>query len=378
METVEGRTLLPVPPSDNAGPGAINKEAPFYNPAMRRNRDLTLLLVRHMAKDRGRELDVADAMCGAGARSLRFANEVDAPVVVHANDGDPGAIDALVAARTRNGIPPERLQARLGNAFTFLSEQRFDVVDIDPFGSPAPFLDAAVRATRHAGYVCLTATDTAALCGTYPRVCRRRYASWHGLHATPWGTEAGLRILAGTAVQAAGRYDRAATPVWSVFGGHWMRVVLRLSDGRGAADKALKNVGYVDASDPLTLPQFDRAPPQDSPTWAGPLWTGPLHDPAVLAGMSEAIDDAIDPRTTALLDSLIAEQEAPAWWIEPRLIRRLTGGDAPRRERLMTALRDAGHVVARSALDPEGIRTDATMDAVAEAALATQRGSANL
>ncbi len=376
MDAVEGRTLLPVSASENTGPGAISKEAPFYNPAMRRNRDLTLLLVRHMARERGRELDIADALCGAGARSLRFANEVDAPLVVHANDGDPAAIEAMLASRARNGIAPERLKAKLGNAFTFLSDQRFDLVDIDPFGSPAPFLDAAVRATRHNGYVCLTATDTAALCGTYPRVCRRRYAAWHGMHQTPWGAEAGLRILAGAAVMAAGRLDRAATPVWSVFGGHWMRVVLRVTDGRGDADRALRTLGYADATDPLDLPSFVRTPPAEG-AWAGPLWTGAMHDATVLTGMQAALDDCIDDRSVSLLDALLAEAEAPAWWIEPKLLRRLAGGDAPRRDKFMATLEDAGFMATRTHMDPVGIRTNADMKTLRQTVQALAGSAAN-
>ena len=372
MTAVEGRTLLPVLPSDNAGPGTHDRDVPFYNPAMRRNRDLSLLLLRHQLRERGRELDVADALCGAGARSLRFAHETEGPLVVHANDGDPKAIDLLLAARERNGIPEDRLVPRHGNAFTFLSERRYDLVDIDPFGSPAPFLDAAVRATRHDGYVCLTATDTGALCGTYPRVCRRRYAAWHGLHATPWRAEAGLRILAASAVHAAGRLDREARPVWSVFGGHWMRVVLRVRDGRGPADRALREVAHAAVpAGGADRPAFTRAPPEGE-RWAGPLWTGPLHDAGVLRGMRAAVDDAIDGRSVRLLDVLLEEADAPAWWVEPRLLRALDGGDAPPRDAFMAALREAGLAATRSHMDPEGVRTDAGGDALLRAVAAAR------
>ncbi len=362
-EAVEGRTRLVAAPSGTAGPGTRDRDTPFYNPAMRRNRDLSLLLLRHAVAHRGRELDVADALCGAGARSLRFAHEVDGPLVVHANDGDPKAVEAVQAAARANDIPADRLRVRHGNAFTFLSERRFDVVDIDPFGSPAPFLDAAVRATRHDGFVCLTATDTAALCGTYPRVARRRYAAHHAMHATPWRAEVGLRVLAVNAVAAAGRHDREARPVWSVFGGHWMRVVLRVRDGRSAADRALREVGHAAVVD--GWPQFVSAPPEAT-RWAGPLWTGALHDADVLEGMAEAVDDAVDARTIRLLDVLRQEADAPAWWVEPRLLRDWFGVDAPRRQRFVDALRGAGFAAAPTHLDPAGVRTDAPRDALHE------------
>ena len=42
---------------------------------------------------------------------------------------------------------------------------RFHVIDLDPYGSPAPFLDAAVQSTAEGGLICITCTDMAVLCG---------------------------------------------------------------------------------------------------------------------------------------------------------------------------------------------------------------------
>ena len=37
-------------------------------------------------------------------------------------------------------------------------EQRFDVVDLDPYGSPNIFLDGAVQSVAEGGLLCVTAT----------------------------------------------------------------------------------------------------------------------------------------------------------------------------------------------------------------------------
>ena len=63
------------------------------------------------------------------------------------------------------------------NLNVLLSENRFDYIDIDPFGSPVGFVDSAMRSIKNGGVVACTATDTAALCGVYPRVCQRRYGA---------------------------------------------------------------------------------------------------------------------------------------------------------------------------------------------------------
>lgn len=42
---------------------------------------------------------------------------------------------------------------------------RFDVIDIDPYGTTAPFLDAAIQAASGETLLCVTSTDSRILCG---------------------------------------------------------------------------------------------------------------------------------------------------------------------------------------------------------------------
>ncbi|MCA1820068.1 MAG: hypothetical protein LC620_08500, partial [Halobacteriales archaeon] len=241
----EGATTLFPPPGNllnpRGAPGTRLKGQPFYNPGMALNRDLSVLLAEAFAKRKGREIDVVDALAGTGARALRLAHEVQAPLIVHANDGDANAVLALRKGASTNGIDPQRLQVTEGDAHLLLATRRFDVVDLDPCGSPAPFLDAALRSVRHGGLVCATATDTGALAGKFPRVCRRRYDAHHGLHKAAWRAEVGLRVLGGAVVRAAARFERTATPVLSIASGHWMRVMARVEDGP-QGDRALRQL----------------------------------------------------------------------------------------------------------------------------------------
>ena len=41
----------------------------------------------------------------------------------------------------------------------------FDIIDLDPYGSVVPFLDAAVDSIREGGLMCITCTDTKVTCG---------------------------------------------------------------------------------------------------------------------------------------------------------------------------------------------------------------------
>jgi tRNA (guanine26-N2/guanine27-N2)-dimethyltransferase len=56
-------------------------------------------------------------------------------------------------------------------------EKQFNVVDIDPFGSAAPFLDGAVQSVRDGGLLCITCTDMAVLAGSQPSTCYAKYGA---------------------------------------------------------------------------------------------------------------------------------------------------------------------------------------------------------
>ena len=58
-----------------------------------------------------------------------------------------------------------------------VKHNRFDVIDIDPYGAPSIFLDAAVQAVKDGGLLCVTATDMPVLCGQYPETCFAKYGS---------------------------------------------------------------------------------------------------------------------------------------------------------------------------------------------------------
>lgn len=83
------------------------------------------------------------------------------------------------------------------------ASERFDVIDLDPYGSPAPFLDAAVQAVSEggeatltwaqsrargfrriltaqaflAGLLCVTCTDMAVLAGNSGETCYSKYGA---------------------------------------------------------------------------------------------------------------------------------------------------------------------------------------------------------
>ena len=52
--------------------------------------------------------------------------------------------------------------------FLMENHQKFDFIDIDPFGSPGKFLSSAFHAIKDGGMIAVTATDLRHLCTSPP------------------------------------------------------------------------------------------------------------------------------------------------------------------------------------------------------------------
>lgn len=54
---------------------------------------------------------------------------------------------------------------------------RFDAIDLDPYGCPSQFLDAAVQSVADGGLLLVTSTDMAVLAGNSPETCHCKYGA---------------------------------------------------------------------------------------------------------------------------------------------------------------------------------------------------------
>ncbi|HEX2021761.1 MAG TPA: tRNA (guanine(10)-N(2))-dimethyltransferase, partial [Candidatus Thermoplasmatota archaeon] len=285
VERMEGKARLLLPEAERSERGPESKEtaAVFYNPAMALNRDLSSLLVQALAQPGWHALD---GLAASGVRGIRYALESDGAVQPEWNDWNPVAAKLIGENARLNGLEP-RVTSR--NLAGLLHERVWHVVDVDPFGSPAPFLDAATRAVRDGGLLGITATDATALAGVFPKPCLRRYgaAPLHG----ELGHEVALRILAGAAARAAARHDLALRPVLAHATDHYYRVALRCARGASRADDALAEVGRLWLCPACGARGFGEARACAEcgapPRLAGPLWTGALCDAAALGAMLE-------------------------------------------------------------------------------------------
>ena len=290
IQIQEGPTKLIVPEDHSAGgPGKIS-DSVFFNEQMAFNRDVSVMFLRAFDK----EMTVADAMTATGSRAVRIANEVPKTKVT-ANDISSYAIPYIEENIRLNSL--DNCVASNRNLHSLLAENVYDYIDIDPFGSPMPFLHSAIIGCRRNGYLAVTATDTAPLAGAHRDKCERRYQV-RPLRG-PMCHEAGLRILIGTIAREAAKFDKGIEPMLSFSSDHYFRTFVHMRDGAGRADDSLKQLVYL-AYNPNTLERSFSSEPDKEHKY-GPFWGGRLFDRDHLSKMN-ADDTAAERRCSKMLD----------------------------------------------------------------------------
>lgn len=363
----EGKARVKVPAADRStrGPGSKDDGAVFYNPAMATNRDLATLLVAARARPQS---TVLDGLAASGLRGFRYALESGLPLRLESNDWNPVAVRMLEESAKANGLDVTVTRRNLNS---LLHERVWDVVELDPFGSPAPFLDAATRAVRDGGLLGVTATDTTGLAGVFPRVCRRRYDAepMHG----ELGHEVALRILAGSVVRQAAKHEIAFTPILAHATDHYYRVTLQARRGATRADDALRSIGHLircDACGHRGFSDATQCPACGAPVArAGPLWTGPLLDPATLDAMVAKAPEATfaGEGSRRLLDLLAGEARAPATLYDIHKVGESLRIGSPATAKVVAALAQMGRQAAPVHFNRLALRTDASAAEMREA-----------
>jgi tRNA (guanine26-N2/guanine27-N2)-dimethyltransferase len=226
---------------------APSKAPVFYNPVMELNRDIAVLALQAYQRTVNREISVCEPLAGCGIRGIRFATEVEGVKKVVINDINAKAFQ-LTSCNVRMNELSERVVVKNEDANFLLGSygaprKRFDIIDIDPFGSPVPYLDSAIRALRNNGLLALTATDMAPLCGVHPKACIRKYGGKP--LRTEYCHELAVRLLAGSLAMTAAKYEMGISIVFSHSTDHYIRIYAIAKYGAKKADENVKNMGYI-------------------------------------------------------------------------------------------------------------------------------------
>jgi tRNA (guanine26-N2/guanine27-N2)-dimethyltransferase len=273
----------------------------------------------------------------------------------------------------RNGLQ-DKVSCEFSDANCVLScnaspRKRFDVVDIDPFGTPAPFLDSAFRALKNNGLVAVTATDLAPLCGVHAKACVRKYGGRP--MRTEYCHELAIRLLAGCMVRVAARYDVGVRFLFSHSSDHYIRVYAQVGYGCQKADVSLKGVGYIlhcfnclhrETAYQLSGGLVCRVC-GGKMDYAGPLWLGGINDAEFVSRVFAESQAAVfggKCRLEKLLALVKAEADAPINYFVVDSVCKKACLPAVSVQCFVEALKRSGYGAVQTHFSTRGIKTNAS------------------
>ena len=425
---MEGRTslLLPgMPEKGVLGPGSKGGGSVFYNPAMAGSRTRSVLLMRFAigAGFLGEgDIYALDGLTASGLRARRWLNELPPEMArrIKATIVDMDE-EALGWARaSHEAFPPHHgegeISAVRGDMRTEVLRSGRHWVDIDPYGSPVPFIDSAMQSLARSSVLEVSATDTAALTGSSKNPLLRRYGA--RVRTDCLSHDSGLRVLLATVAKVAARHDRSIRPLVSIWDSHHLRVSVRVQKSVKSANDLQSDLGWRVFSPteeelresiaaglhhdstceylPMhcMLPLSSKVDRSDSRI-SGPLWISPTGDSAAMGSMTEqAAMDACgpeevsddlgwEPREMELERRRVARSvrshaeegtviDAYHHVVVDDLASWLGTGAPPSPSKMVEILRDAGHRAGMAHYGNPSFRTDAPWEGVVEAANSLQ------
>lgn len=339
---------------------------------MELNRDLSILAIQVFQEEQNREINICDLFGGSGIRGVRYKNEINGVGNVCIND-----ISETANYYERHNIELnnlEDIEVYQHDASMFLRMKRgeFDVIDIDPFGTPSPFLDSAGYCARRNSLLCVTATDTSALCGTYKEPCIRKYNSKP--YKSEYCHETGIRILAGFVALTLSKYSKFIEVKMSHSTEHYMRLYIEVKKGSTKTDESLKNIGYIShcknclhrqTSNGLASPIEDICPVcGEKLVHAGPLWLGNIQNKEFIEKMimeNENKKINTEKQALKLLNSCLLEADAPATFFDVHTICKSLKISAPKLDLIFDEIKKEGFIAIKTHYNPLGIKTDANI-----------------
>ncbi len=388
-------TADPAPEAYREGGVSLQLGQGFFRPESRPSRDLGVLLCRSLMACReglgaNPPVRVLDLMAGCGIRSLRLAVEGGA-ASVWANDADPGRLPLLRANLASLAALPHRCTALTAQkllAACLLRQQRFELVDLDAFGSVAGLLPLALEAVAFEGVLYLASSDGRSPTGHDRPAAIRSLGAAARAHPASW--ELALRLQIGQVARLAWAQGWGIEPLFSFSEGRTFRTAIQLrrrprvgeeqqlgllAHCHGCGDQQLQSLLKLRGWAPCLCPEDPQQRQGGRPlAISGPLWLGPLQNGAWLERLHQAAlalpPGWQAPASQRLLQALMADPGLPArCWPMAELSRRLPTG-TPRLAGLLEALRQEGWCAHRSGVMAGMLRSDAPWARILELAAA--------
>lgn len=236
----EGKATILTPKQDEV----------FYNPIQQFNRDLSIMAIkaydeiRHekiqaikkKSKNKRTKLNglkILESLAASGLRSCRYGLEIPEAGKIVANDMLAEAVKSINKNVEYNKLT-DKVLANQGDAIKFMgsTDEKFHIVDLDPYGTAAPFIDSAIQCLEDDGMLLVTCTDAGVLAGSgYPEKCFALYGGNNFGNAYVNGEsnhEVGIRLILNLIASTAAKYKKTIEPMLSLSIDYYFRVFVKV------------------------------------------------------------------------------------------------------------------------------------------------------
>ncbi|SCU86078.1 LANO_0C06656g1_1 [Lachancea nothofagi CBS 11611] len=423
------------------------KETVFYNPIQQFNRDLSVTCIKAWdnlygqtkqeqsrakkhSKKRGCEepqdtlkkrklqdgsceiaktvqkpyIKILEALSATGLRAIRYAHEIPHVKEIVANDLLPAAVDAIQRNVDYNNVG-DIVKPNIDDANVLMyknkaQHKRYHVIDLDPYGTVTPFVDAALQNIEDDGLMLVTCTDLSVLAGNgYPEKCFALYGGVNmaGHDATH---ESALRLVLNLLGQSAAKYRKSIEPVLSLSIDFYVRVFIKVKTnplqvknlqhntmitymcsgcgayhnqklGRQSERETKKGNTYVKYS-------LAQGPPVDKRCsycggahhLTGPMYAGPLHnkdfiDEVLRINREEHTDEVYKTRKRieGMLTLAKNELDAP-FYFTPNRVSSILKFQVPSLKTVVAGLGSLGYECSLTHAQPSSLKTDAPWEVI--------------
>ncbi|EGW34519.1 uncharacterized protein SPAPADRAFT_59952, partial [Spathaspora passalidarum NRRL Y-27907] len=226
---------------------APKEDKVFYNHIQQFNRDLSVLAINAYSELRNekqaskqgakkRKLDgisILEALSATGLRAIRYGHEIPSASKIVANDLLPEAVKSINRNIEYNKLT-DKVRANHGDAIKYMAStnEKFHVVDLDPYGTAAPFIDGAIQCIHEDGLLLVTCTDAGVLAGSgYPEKCFALYGGNNFGSAyinSECNHEAGIRLILNSIANTAAKYKKTIEPLLCLSIDYYFRLFIRV------------------------------------------------------------------------------------------------------------------------------------------------------
>ncbi|MBO3762893.1 MAG: hypothetical protein JTT16_04835 [Candidatus Brockarchaeota archaeon] len=339
----------------------------FFNPIMKTNRDIMIAFLRTTLQRTTKELRYGEVMTGVGVRCIRAILETNTKLICEINDINKKAIELaeknLNINGVRNKVKTFCVDARMFSLMHSAPKDRFDYLDLDPFGSPAEFIESALLSVKHEGHVGITATDTATLLGNNSIKTFLKY----GVIASriQFNKEFGIRALIASIALTATKQEIGIVPELAYSEKHYIRVYVKVLRGKKYAKESISNLGFVLYNTKENSWETIKMEDVIKNNWEkgenhqiiGPIWLSKYIDNELVKSMYnnsfELSQESVD-----MILKIANENSEIVGYYDTDLISKSLNVSSRKVQKLINKIKEKGYVATRTLYDPKGIKTN--------------------